>query len=210
MTTTTIRNVVFDVGGVLIELRYGRFIEHLAAAGIDMTDLPAWLMRVDIAGHERGEFPGETLLERIAAMAVTPMDSVELRTRWLDMFEPAQAMINLARGLMPEYRVYLLSNAGDLYWQHLDGLYGLDSLVHGALASFRAGAVKPSAAIYRKAEALFGLEPTATVFIDDLPQNVEGARQCGWHAIRHVGATQTLAELSALGVRIPTDLTDAA
>jgi len=210
MTTTEIRNVVFDVGGVLIELRYERFIRHLADAGIDMTDLPAWLVRVDIAGHERGEFPGATLLERIAAMAPSPMDPIDLRTRWLDMFEPAHAMIALARGLMPRYRVYLLSNAGDLHWQHLDGLYGLDSLVHGALASFRAGAVKPNAAIYRKAEALFSLDPAATVFIDDLPPNVEGARQCGWRAIRHVGAAQTLAELRALGVRIPKHLIDAA
>jgi len=38
-----IRNVVFDIGGVLVRLRYRPFIEYLAAAGIDMTDLPAWL-----------------------------------------------------------------------------------------------------------------------------------------------------------------------
>src|SRR6187397_1282725 len=109
MTTTEIRNVVFDVGGVLIELRYERFIRHLAAAGIDMTDLPAWLVRVDIAGHERGEFPGEALLERIANLAATPLDRDDLRARWLDMFEPAETMFALARGLMPDYRVFLLS-----------------------------------------------------------------------------------------------------
>jgi FMN phosphatase YigB (HAD superfamily) len=199
----TIRNVVFDVGGVLLELRYEPFIRHLAEAGIDMRDLPGWLAQVDIAGHERGEFTGDALLERIAAMATRPLDAANLRERWLDMFARSEEMFTLAAGLMAEYRVYLLSNAGDLHWQHLDRLYGLDSLVHGACASFRVNAIKPSADIYRKAEAMFGLDPSTTVFIDDLPQNVVAARACGWNAIHHNRPHATRLQLRALGVRLP-------
>jgi haloacid dehalogenase superfamily, subfamily IA, variant 3 with third motif having DD or ED len=198
-----IRNVVFDVGGVLLNLRYESFIRYLVAAGIDLRDLPAWLARVDLAGHERGDVTGEALLERIAAMAVQPLDPLDLRARWLDMFDRSDEMFLLAQGLMPDYRVYLLSNAGDLHWEHFNALYGLDSLVHGALASYRVGAIKPNADIYRKAESMFGLDPAATVFVDDLPQNVEGARQCGWRAVQHVAVPETLAQLRALGVRLP-------
>ena len=198
-----IRNVVFDVGGVLLELRYDPFIRYLAEAGIDMRDLPGWLTKVDLAGHERGELAGEELLARIAAMASRPLDPVDLRGRWLDMFERSEEMFALAAGLMQDYRVYLLSNAGDLHWQHFDRLYGLDSLVHGACASFRVKAIKPGADIYRKAEAMFGLDPAATVFIDDLPQNVVGARDCGWHAIHHNRPHSTRLQLRALGVRLP-------
>jgi FMN phosphatase YigB (HAD superfamily) len=104
---------------------------------------------------------------------------------------------------MPEYRVYLLSNAGDLHWEYFNSLYGLDSLVHGALASFRVGTIKPHADIYRKAESMFDLDPAATVFIDDLPQNVAGARQCGWQAIHHSSVPGTLGALRELGVRLP-------
>jgi 2-haloacid dehalogenase len=158
---------------------------------------------VDLAGHERGDVTGQALLERIAAMAVQPLDPLDLRARWLDMFDRSDEMFLLAQGLMPDYRVYLLSNAGDLHWEHFNALYGLDSLVHGALASYRVGAIKPNADIYRKAESMFGLDPAATVFVDDLPQNVEGARQCGWHAVQHVAVSETLAQLRALGVRLP-------
>jgi FMN phosphatase YigB (HAD superfamily) len=200
---TTIRNVVFDVGGVLLELRYEPFIRHLAQAGIDMHDLPGWLTRVDLAGHERGELAGEVLLERIAAMAARPLDLADLRARWLDMFERSEEMLALASGLMRDYRVYLLSNAGDLHWRHFDRLYGLDSLVHGACASFRVNAIKPDRAIYRKAEAMFDLDPVATVFIDDLEPNVLGARACGWHAIHHRAPRTTREQLHALGVRLP-------
>lgn len=198
-----IRNVVFDVGGVLLDLRYESFIRYLQLAGIDMRDLPAWLMRVDLAAHERGEISGEDLLERIAGMATQPLDRAELRARWLDMFDRSEDMFRLAAGLMQDYRVYLLSNAGDLHWAHFNSLYGLDSLVHGAIASFRVGAIKPQADIYRKAEAMFGLDPAATVFVDDLPQNVAGARECGWHAIHHQRVPGTLDHLRALGVRLP-------
>ena len=198
-----IRNVIFDVGGVLVRLRYRPFIEYLGAAGVDMSDLPAWLTRVDLAAHERGEITGEELLERVAAMARAPLDRSELQARWLDMFDRAHEMFDLASGLMADYRVYLLSNIGDLHWRHLDAQYGLDDLVHGTLASFRVGAIKPSEAIYREAERRFELEPAATVFIDDLAPNVAGARACGWQAIHHVDPAETRRQLRSLGLRLP-------
>jgi FMN phosphatase YigB (HAD superfamily) len=198
-----IRNVVFDVGGVLVRLRYEPFIEYLVAAGIDMSNLPDWLARVDLAAHERGEITGEDLLERVAAMARVPLDRSELQARWLDMFDRAHEMFELASGLMTDYRVYLLSNVGDLHWRHLDAQYGLDGLVHGTLASFRVGAIKPTEAIYREAERRFALEPAATVFIDDLAPNVAGARACGWQAIHHVDPAETRRQLRSLGLRLP-------
>jgi FMN phosphatase YigB (HAD superfamily) len=198
-----IRNIVFDVGGVLVRLHYQPFVRYLGDAGIDMSNLPAWLSTVDLEGHERGEVTGEVLLSRIAAMAQRPLDPAELSTRWLQLFERWDEMFTLATGLMDDYRVYLLSNVGDLHWAHLDANYGVDRLVHGALASYRVGAIKPNAEIYRKAETMFDLEPAATVFIDDLPQNVAGARACGWQAIHHADARVTRDQLRALGVRLP-------
>jgi len=198
-----IRNIVFDVGGVLVRLHYQPFVRYLGDAGIDMSNLPVWLSTVDLAGHERGEVAGEVLLSRIAAMAQRPLDPAELSARWLRMFERWDEMFALATGLMDDYRVYLLSNVGDLHWAHLDANYGVDRLVHGSLASYRVGAIKPEAEIYRKAESMFDLEPSATVFIDDLPQNVAGARACGWQAIHHADARVTRDQLRALGVRLP-------
>jgi 2-haloacid dehalogenase len=198
-----IRDVVFDIGGVLLRLRYQSFVEYLAGAGIDMKNLPKWLEQVDLAAHERGEISGDELLGRIAAMARRPLDPAELRSRWLDMFDRSHEMFDLAEGLKERYRVFLLSNIGDLHWSHLDAQYGFEGLTHGVVASFRVGAIKPSAAIYRETERLFGLEPAATVFIDDLPPNVAGAQACGWQAIHHRDAAGTCRQLRALGVRLP-------
>lgn len=198
-----IRNVVFDVGGVLVRLRYQPFIEYLVGAGVDLSDLPAWLAKVDLSAHERGEISAETLLGRVAATAQRPLDPAELRARWLDMFDRSHEMFDLARGLMDDYRVYLLSNVGELHWQYLDRQYGLETLVHGVVASFRVGAVKPNPEIYLEAERRLGLDPATTVFIDDLAENVAGAEARGWRGIHHETPGDTRRGLRALGVRLP-------
>jgi 2-haloacid dehalogenase len=195
--------VVFDVGNVLLPLNYTNFIDYLRRAGVDLSDMPRWLERIGLAAHERGEISGDVLLERMTTTAGRPLDVTELRRSWLDMFDQEHDMFALATGLMPDYRVFLLSNIGDLHWDHLNNRYGLESLVHGAMASFRAGAAKPSAAIYRAAERQFDLEPAATVFIDDMSANVSGAEACGWCAIQHRAPAETRAALRRLGVRLP-------
>ena len=94
-----IRNVVFDVGNVLVKLHYQPFVGYLAKAGVDMSDLPRWLKSVYLEGHERGEVPGDVLLERIAGASAHPLDLAELRAHWLSMFEPWDEMFTLASGL---------------------------------------------------------------------------------------------------------------
>jgi FMN phosphatase YigB (HAD superfamily) len=175
----------------------------LTEAGVDLEDLPAWLATIDLEAHERGELTGRELLGRVSASAQRPLDPADLERRWLDMFERSGEMFDLANGLMGDYRVYLLSNIGDLHWSYLDSTYGIGTVGHGAIASFRVGAVKPSAAIYREAERRFDLDPAATVFIDDLERNVAGAQACGWSAIHHSSPLDTRRSLRALGVRLP-------
>jgi HAD superfamily hydrolase (TIGR01509 family) len=201
MTGNAIRNVVFDVGGVLVRLQFAPIIRFLSDSGVDMRDIPAWLERIDLVAHERGEFGGEELLARIRALATRPIDAQELHRHWLGMFERAHDMFDLLEALRARHRVFLLSNVGDLHWTHLDRSYGLEACAHGAIASFRVGQVKPSAAIYRIAEREFGIEPAATVFIDDLLPNVQAARAAGWQSIHHGDFTATRAALDALGIR---------
>jgi len=196
-----IRAVVFDVGWVLVRLDYRPLLGYVTAAGIELGEMRELTARIGLESHERGELSGEALLANILALAPDRMDRDRLAGLWIDMFEPVGEMFDLARSLAERYRVYLLSNVGDLHWAHLVAEYGLDRLGHGALPSFVAGYMKPDRRIYEEAVRRFALEPARTVFIDDLEPNVLAARSAGWLAIRHQTPQATVAELRKLGIR---------
>lgn len=195
-----IDTVIFDVGRVLVHLDFRAILRFLAEHGVDVSHIGELLERIDLAGYERGEFDGEALLARIAALATRPMDRVVMRAHWVDIFVPQAGMLSLARRLAESHRVFILSNVGDLHWAHLDRQYGIASIGHGAMPSFQVRAAKPDPAIYRRAEETFGLEPRRTVFIDDLVANIDTARQRGWRGIHHRDEASTTEDLRALGV----------
>jgi FMN phosphatase YigB (HAD superfamily) len=196
-----IRNIVFDIGWVLVRLNYRPLLDFLQAHGAQLTDRDAVMARIRLEDHETGQLPGHGLLERLRELTASQAASLEeLRIRWLDMFELEAAMVELAHRLSERYRVFLLSNIGDLHWAHLAREYRLHSIGHGALPSYVAGVMKPHAGIYAEAERRFALEPAATVFIDDRSENVASARSRGWHGIVHQDYHATLARLQDAGV----------
>ena len=197
-----IRNVVFDIGWVLVHLDYQPLIEALRAHGADVSDRDSVMRRIRLEDHETGRLAGSGLLERLTALsdARTPLPPEVARARWVDMFAIDPAMVALAHRLSERYRVYLLSNIGDLHWAHLAREYRLHAIGHGALPSYLAGVMKPAPGIYAEAERRFALEPGATVFIDDLEANIATARARGWHGIVHEDYAGTRAALRRIGV----------
>ena len=195
-----IRNVVFDIGWVFVHLDHQPFLDFLSAHGAEAPDLDSVLARIALEDHESGRMDGRGLLARCAALATQPMDLEAAHSRWVDMFELQPDMVDLARRLSDRYRVYLLSNIGDLHWVHLSREYELHRVGHGALPSFIAGVMKPHAGIYVEAERRFSLTPAETVFIDDRAENIVAARRRGWEGIVHGGYDTTVGALRGLGV----------
>jgi 2-haloacid dehalogenase len=195
-----IRNVVFDVGQVFVRLDDRSFRGLLTEKGVDASDLNVLLERVSFNDHETGKLHGIGLMERFAGLASMPVSAVDLHAKWIDMFELQPRMVDLAQRLSERYRVYLLSNVGDLHWAHLSREFRIHQIGHGALLSYLAGVMKPHEGIYVEAERRFALEPAATVFIDDRAENIVAAQARGWHGIVHSGYDTTLAELRALAV----------
>lgn len=195
-----IRNVVFDVGWVFVHLDHQPFLDFLSAHGADAPDLDSVLARIPLEDHETGRMDGRGLLARCAALASRPMDLEAAHSSWVEMFELQPAMVELARRLSDRYRVYILSNVGDLHWAYLSREYELHRIGHGALPSFLAGVMKPHDGIYVEAERRFSLTPAATVFIDDRAENIVAARRRGWHGIVHDGYDTTVGALRHLGV----------
>ena len=56
---------------------------------------------------------------------------------WIDMFDPDLRMFSLAERLRSRYRVYLLSNVGDLHWAELRRQFRLSKLGQGVVRRSR-------------------------------------------------------------------------
>ena len=70
----------------------------------------------------------------------------------------------------------------------------------GVTVSGEIGMIKPDRSIYDHHAATFGLQPSATIFIDDSLPNVEGAKAAGWHAVLFQNAKTLEEDLERFGI----------
>ncbi|GHA52591.1 HAD family hydrolase [Photobacterium aphoticum] len=98
------------------------------------------------------------------------------------------------------YGVYALTdNVHDIV-AHLKATYTFWPLFDGATVSAEEGVLKPQPEIYHALLSDYHLAAADTVFIDDMPHNVQGAEAVGMAAIQFANAAQCEAELKALGL----------
>jgi epoxide hydrolase-like predicted phosphatase len=98
------------------------------------------------------------------------------------------------------HRLFYLSNMPREIADHLEARHDFLSHFEDGVFSSRVQLSKPDAAIFRLSLDRFGIAAEDTVFLDDLPANVEAARALGLHAVQFEHAAQAARELAALGV----------
>src|SRR5690348_15518576 len=111
-----IHNIVFDVGRVLVDLQPQPIIDFLSEHGARVENIDALCESVTLEDHECGRLDGGGLLARMAALAERSPALERLQAKWVDMFQLHPPMVNLAHRLSEHYRVYLMSNVGDIHW----------------------------------------------------------------------------------------------
>jgi len=173
-----IRNIVFDMGGVLIRFDREYFIRRL---GVNAEDEPVLMNEVfrslEWARMDRGSIAEEDAVRNICARTPRRLhDSVEkLVTMWERPILPVDGIYELIEELKGKgYGIFLLSNASlrqHEYWPRIPASRFFD----GTLISADVQLVKPQPEIYALLCGTFGLTPSECFLIDDTPQNIEGA-----------------------------------
>ena len=119
--------------------------------------------------------------------------------RWFEGIEVNSMMHALLLDMKSRgYRIGILTNnvvEWDPIWRKL---VGLDHAVDTLIDSCRVGVRKPDPAIFALAAAKLDLPAGRNVLIDDLAENCDAARACGWHAIQFLDNGQVTDELHAL------------
>jgi putative hydrolase of the HAD superfamily len=100
---------------------------------------------------------------------------------WCDIFTPNQPMWDTAKKLQAEgHRLILFSNTNALHCPWIFEAFQEFSLFQGAVLSYEVGAIKPQPEIYQYAIDKFSLVPENTLYIDDLPANIQAGNEFGF------------------------------
>ncbi len=194
------KNIVFDFGAVLFEWQPVSLMQKHFAHLAPTADAAHALARAlfdheDWLGFDRGSHGFEDMLHRTAARLDLPHAPLDAMLSPLgERMAPIEATVDLLARLRDrresrgDVRLYYLSNMPAPYARALEERHPFIGWFDGGVFSGDVSLVKPDRAIFDLLADRHGLEPSQTVFVDDMPANVEAARQLGWHGIRFESA----------------------
>lgn len=196
-----VTHVFFDIGGVLGTNGWDRDQRRAAAAtfAVDAEDLDRRHKEV-VAAWEEGRMSWDEYLDFAVFHTARPFGRDEFKAYMLDLSEPFTESVAIARELAGggRVRLYTLNNESSELNEHRVARFALRPVFAAFCSSCWLGVRKPARAIYARALAIAGAEPTAAVFIDDREQNLAPAQALGMRPVLYQGPAalrETLAEL---------------
>ena len=196
----TVRAVYFDLGGVIVRTEFQAPRQHLADhVGIEYEGL---IKLVFESESSRQASIGAISEDEHWAAVIRRLHLPESETQAIrdDFFAgdvTDRNLLDFMRGLRKQVKVGLISNA----WSGLRPWIireKFEDAFDAMTISAEAGVMKPDARIYQIALETLGVRPEESVFLDDVIENVKGARAVGMAAIHFTQPEQALKELKQL------------
>jgi len=200
---TSSTTVVFDLGGVLIEWDP----RHLYRKLFDVPDeMESFLAEVTTAEWNAQQDAGRPWAEAVETLIAEHPERHELieafHVRWPEMLAgeiPGTADV-LSELRDTGIRLVALSNWSAEMFPVARERFDFLSWFEGIVISGEVGVNKPDPRIFAYLVERFGIEPAATLFIDDSPANIDAARALGFRAIQFTDAAELRRELVRLGL----------
>lgn len=200
-----IEHIVFDIGKVLLHydpnIPFRRILPDEAERQwfFDHVCTHDWNLEQD---RGRGWREAEDLL--IAEYPDHEKSIRAFRAHWNEMVPHAyDETVDIMRELIDQRRdVTMLTNFAADTLREAGERFSFLSETRGVTVSADVGLLKPERAIYETHVASFDLAPSATLFIDDSPPNVEGARAAGWEAVRFTSPDALRNDLRSYGLGV--------
>ena len=197
-----IKGIIFDFGGVIHSFDFGMFFRNLDRR----TDRSLGEMSSLVAGsglprsYELGEVSSWEFYHGIANLCGLRVTEEEFVRAFVAIFTPIESTIGLIRSLSRSYRLGLLSNTNEWHFEHHIRTLDVFPLFDAVTLSYQVNTMKPAEAIYLDMLEKIGFSPGECVFVDDLEENISGARRLNLHAIHYTGHEHLVSSLAELGV----------
>lgn len=182
--------LLFDIGNVLVRFDFShaalKFASRSNATAQEVLSLLA-PFKDDL---ESGRIADDDFISQSVKRIGFRGTREEFVEIWGDIFTANAPMITQVRELAGRMPLYLLSNTSGLHKTWLFEKFDVFGLFAGGIYSHEARCMKPHEPIFHEAIRAFSLEPQHTLYIDDLPDNIETGKRLGfqchqYHPDRH-------------------------
>lgn len=187
-----IRNLLFDLGGVIMDIRRQNCVEAFKALGMDAADsyLGEYCQAGPFEGIENGTYTVPQFHEAIRRLTGADVSDSEIDTAFGKFLTgiPVHRLREL-ECLHRKFGMYMLSNTNPIMWA--DGInrffradgHDVDYYFDGIVKSYEVGAMKPDPLIFRMVIDRYGLVPAETIFFDDSQRNLYAARKFRFNTV---------------------------
>lgn len=186
-----IRNIIFDLGNVLVKVDYFKFKHRLAEDGVteemynDFFGTQTGFRKYYGMGYESGLITTDEFVRKCREGLNLKMEHHEFCNVFNDMFfeiEPMKRVINKLAD-QGNYNLFLLSNTSPLHFEFVKRNFDFVNRIHKFGLSYELKSLKPDEMIFTRALDLFNAEPSESLFVDDLLGNCITAEKLGMKTI---------------------------
>lgn len=183
-----IKNIIFDLGGVLLNIDPKKTIEAFAQLGMEQLIGDKGLTYDHDVFYlmEQGKITPEEFRNGVRELLPGEVTDDQIDTAWTAMLlDFPKVRVELVQKLRKEFKIYLFSNTNAIHVSKYQDIFRrqhgfeVSSLFEKDFHSNEIGFRKPSPESFQKIIRLSGINPEESLFIDDSLQNVEGAIACG-------------------------------
>ena len=190
------KNIIFDLGNVLVKLNPEGCIEAFKAIGMGelveqnpQSEGMKLMSKLGVGMITTEEFCDAA--RELTGADVTNEDIIAAANKMLVVIpnEKKERLLQLKKA---GYRLFLLSNTIDIHWDYCVELlfpyqnHGVEDYFEQCFLSQRMHLAKPNARIYEEVIRQANIHPDETLFIDDLKENCEAAEKLGIHTFQNV------------------------
>lgn len=188
MQYKNIKNIIFDLGVVLINIDTGLTVKAMKELGFaNFQESYTLFKQTNLFNKlEKGVINPEDFRNELRKHVDKEVNDKDFNHAWNAMLlDFPKERIDLIKRLSKKYNIYLLSNTNEIHYNQyikdFKNQYGFEfsSLFKKAYFSHQVGMRKPDVNIFRFAIENSNLNPEETLFIDDLKVNIESAKKTG-------------------------------
>ena len=187
-----IKNLLFDLGGVIMDIRRLNCVASFERLGMKNADsfLGEYSQKGPFLQLEEGAISEEEFRTAVRALIDGEVSDEQIDSAFCDFLVgiPKYRLEQL-RQLKKSYNIYMLSNTNSIMWRsriaedfRQEGLEREDYF-DGIVTSFEARSIKPDAKIFHTVVEKLGINPDETLFLDDSQKNLDAAAQLGFHTL---------------------------